>query len=161
MEKVYKSIETAVMSQYENRLKSTPRDTINMLDLLIEQNKTCNHEDKWSTDEIVGSFILLQFAGSDTSKEISSYFLNYLGSNQPMQEMLLKELDEQIYSNTFINYETLDKSPVFNMHVYEALRFFSPFTNTSPRKIVKECKLGKYHIKKGTNLVLPIGNMMI
>lgn len=75
--------------------------------------------------------------------------------------MLLKEVNMTIFSHEKLDYETLDSSPVFNMNINEALRFYSPFSNSSPRKIMKDCTLGKYKIKKGANLVWPIGNLMI
>lgn len=129
-----------------------------MLDLMIKQNK--NSEDKWTKEDIVGNFILLQFAGADTSKEVSTFFLNYLGSHPEHQEQILEAVNRDIFSDEVVNYDSMDKSAYFNMNVNEALRIYSPFTSINPRRLIKSVKVGKYILRKGSNVVIPVGNMM-
>lgn len=159
LNKIYKAIEECCMSQYKKRLENGPKNGgVNMLDLMIKQNQSS--ENKWTKEDIVGSFIFLQFAGADTSKEVSTFFLNYLGSHPEHQDKILEVVEKDIFCDNVVNFDSMDKNEYFNMNVNEALRMYSPFTNINPRKLVKTIKLGKYIFKKGTNIVIPVGNMM-
>jgi cytochrome P450 len=77
---MYAQITDTCWEQYNLRLKSGPKSGVNMLDLLISQQKS--GEITWTKDEIVGNFILLQFAGADTSRTISQTLTYYL-SDKP------------------------------------------------------------------------------
>jgi cytochrome P450 len=58
-----------------------------------------------------------------------------------------------------VNFGTYYESDFFNMVTKESLRMFNPFILSSPRRLYKNVKLGKYNFRKGTNLIIPILTM--
>jgi cytochrome P450 len=79
-DEIYKKIFDVCQEIYKGRLKSGSKGGLNMLDLMIAHKK--NEGGEWTMEEIVGFFILLQFAGADTSRTISQSLIYYL-SDKP------------------------------------------------------------------------------
>jgi cytochrome P450 len=68
-ERIYTEIEERAWKIYEKRLKTGPKGSLNMLDLMIENSEQTGKP--LTKYDITGYFILLQFAGADTSRTIS------------------------------------------------------------------------------------------
>jgi hypothetical protein len=82
IEVLYNNITNICYDQYLKRLKTGPsqKGGVNMLDLIIKQST--EQGVKRTKEDIVGLFILMQFAGADTSKGISAQLTNFL-SDKP------------------------------------------------------------------------------
>ena len=68
-DRLYEEIEERSWQIYQGRLKTGPKNHVNMLDLMILQSKELGKD--FTRYEVAGQFILLQFAGADTSRTIS------------------------------------------------------------------------------------------
>lgn len=95
-DRIYEEIEERSWQIYQERLKSGPKKEVNMLDLMISQSKELGKD--FSRYEVAGQFILLQFAGADTSRTISQTFIYYLSDKLEMQRKIFEEVSESIYS---------------------------------------------------------------
>ena len=88
---IYDQIQERCWWIYQQRLKSGPKKHVNMLDLLIEQNSTM--QKKLTKYDIVGVFVMFQFAGADTSRTISQSFTYFLSDKPELQKKILEDVD--------------------------------------------------------------------
>lgn len=156
-EGIYREIEERSWQIYQKRLQTGPKKDVNMLDLMIEQSKISGKE--LTRYEIAGQFILLQFAGADTSRTISQTFIYFLSDKPELQAKILEEVDARIYNESHIDFDALFNSEYFNMMTKESLRRFNPFITSSPRKLTQDITLGNLKLKKGLNLGFPVLTM--
>ena len=56
---------------------------------------------------------------------------------------------------SFSEYSTYENDEILGMFSKEALRLYGPAIMSFPRLVVKDFKLGKYNIKKGTQYFMP------
>jgi cytochrome P450 len=152
-------LEDAIYEFFLKRKEEGLKGTMNMMDLMIKQSQM----EKLTKKEIAGNTILLQFAGADTSKEISSYFMHFLSNNLDLQSKIYQALQKDIHHLSYeqLDYQGYDNSDYFNRCVKEALRMFVPFKAGNPKMAIKNFTLGKgkYKIKKGTRICMVLGSM--
>lgn len=122
---------------------------INILDMVVEDNKSLPHDKQWTDGEIAENLALIQFAGLDTIKNTFSTTVSYFSKNKK----ILKNLDEVLKNITREDYNTHEKLEEITL---ETLRLFSPIFTTTPRKFIKNCKIGGYKFRKGDFLVFPL-----
>lgn len=151
--KMYKELKKAAMDIYKRRLQEGGKEGVNMMDLMVAHNSNPENV-PWTEEEIVGNFILFQFAGVDTSKETTNTFVHYIAGKHKLQEEILKVLNDSIFKKKKeeIDFDVFDSSPEFNNYINEILRKFPPFYFTNTRTVMKPMKIGKYDILPGTAL---------
>ena len=158
----YNKIEEMCGQLYENRLKTGPKETPNLLDLMVSRNKELKEEGKeiLGKSEIVGDFIVLQFAGADTSIETSTTAIMILSKLKEEKEEFQK-ISDQIFEKkekgAFLVYDDLNSSERLEDYIFEILRMGAPFQITSPREFIKPTKIGKYHFREGDRIMIPNG----
>ena len=151
-----KKILDACNSMYKERARQRPEDrSCN----LIEHNLSCKEEETIDQDTVIGNLILFQMAGMDTSRQVSISSLHYLSKNSEMahqlRESVLNDLFDHNQKSSIGDYSNFDNSDFLNKFIMEALRIFGAFGLGLPRFAIKNFKLGKYRIYKGTRIIIP------
>lgn len=158
---IYAKLENACWDLVQERKKQGPKSTPNLLDLLIQFDEDRKAEGKppLTKYDIAGHFILLQFAGSDTSHEISSNSVYALSKNEEMKKAFINIVDsigggkDKDLRN--VSLEELEATPEYDNFCAELMRVLAPFAVLSPRELTKDIKLGKYQFRKGDRINIP------
>ena len=110
--------------------------------------------------EITGDFVLLQFAGVDTSKEIITSTIVTLAKEKNHQEAF-STISEEIFgkkgpsNQPTIDYEDICEHKLLEQYIKEAIRLGAPISNISPRQFIKPGKIGKINFRVGDRLEIP------
>ncbi len=153
-------IHRVILETY-NRRKTQPRDSlgVNLIDLMIKHNlhaqETGQTADILTDEEIIGCVITLQFASADTTKNLALNCLYYLGKNLGHQARICEEVFGHKLTAQETGYSDLDASTYLNNYLKECLRLFGPGVQSFDREVIKDFKLGRYTLQKGTIVVVP------
>jgi cytochrome P450 len=155
---LFEQIKEVCWTIYQERKQSGPKEQPNLLDLLIKLNeervKIGNPE--LTKSEIAGHFNLLQFAGSDTSHEMTSNIL-YLLSKMPEVRTNFVDMVDEIFNESQVpasefSCEDYQKHSKYELYCDEFMRVVVILPSMSPRELIKDVKLGKYQLKKGDRI---------
>lgn len=155
-----KKIHEVILETY-NRRKKQPVDKLgcNLIDLMIKHNLEAESagrkDDILSDEEIIGCIITLQFASADTTKNLTLNTLYFLGNNVKYQYELYSEIIRHKLNKPETGYMGLDASEYLNNFLKECLRLFGPGVQSFDREVIKDTKLGKYTLQKGTIVIVP------
>ncbi|WP_372748540.1 cytochrome P450 [Litorivivens sp.] len=105
----------------------------------------------FSDQDIVAHMSFLLFAAHDTTTSALSHLLYHLGQNPEMQQRLREEA--QAIGKDYLEYEDLDRMPLADAAVREALRLH-PSVMMMQRRTINDCEIGGYHIPANTILFL-------
>lgn len=146
-------IKKILAEEIDYRLKLPEQQLgVNVLDILIAHNRNATQDDILSKDEIISNCILFYVAGVDTSKNTSEFTLQYFARNTTLLESFNSQIASKISEESLRKYEIYEKNEMLQNFTKEALRLFSASSQLFPRLALKDFKLGKYSIRKGTNL---------
>ena len=155
-----KKIHEVILDTY-NRRKKQPVEKLgcNLIDLMIKHNLEAESagrkDDILSDEEIIGCIITLQFASADTTKNLTLNTLYFLGNNVKYQYELYSEIIRHKLNKPETGYMGLDSSEYLNNFLKECLRLFGPGVQSFDREVIKDTKLGKYTLQKGTIVIVP------
>ncbi|MBB3048309.1 cytochrome P450 [Litorivivens lipolytica] len=114
--------------------------------------KELNEDGEYFSDQdIVAHMSFLLFAAHDTTTSALSHMLYHLGQNPELRQRLREEA--QAIGKDYLEYEDLDKMPLADAAVREALRLH-PSVMMMQRRTIKDCEIGGYHIPANTILFL-------
>lgn len=154
----FDKIQNTCWEIYEDRKKTGPKDIPNLLDLLIllNQERSKIGKAEMTKTEIAGHFVLLQFAGSDTSHELTSNTIYYLSKTQDVREKFTQIVD-QVFAESQVGASDLtsqqyEKVSAFESYCDEFIRVFAPIPLLSIRELIKDITLGEYSLKKGDRI---------
>lgn len=156
----YERISDKCWEIYQSRKKSGPKSTPNLLDLLVSRDKDLRDQGKegLSKEDVVGDFLLLQFAAVDTSKEVSTHSIILL-SQLPHQLEAWKQIQRDVFekknSLESLSYEDLEGNQKLDKYVQEFIRLGAPAPGTTTRQVYRPLKLGKYNFRVGDMLIIP------
>ncbi|WP_372765168.1 cytochrome P450 [Litorivivens sp.] len=105
----------------------------------------------FSDQDIVAHMSFLLFAAHDTTTSALSHLLYHLGQNPEMQQRLREEA--QAIGKDYLEYEDLDRMPLADAAVREALRLH-PSVMMMQRRTINDCEIGGYHIPANTILFI-------
>lgn len=160
LQKEYAELRDKCWSLYQNRIVAGPKKDPNLLDLLITRNRELVEQGKpgLTKDEVVGDFLVLQFAGADTSLEISCASIMQL-RKLPDHQRIFQGFCDQAFKNKSeeegLDYQDTERDELFEQYILEFLRTGSPIPSTAPREFIKPTKLGKYHFRAGDRILVP------
>lgn len=101
----------------------------------------------FSDEDIVAHMSFLLFAAHDTTTSALSHLLFHLGQSPEWQQKLREEA--QSIGKEFLEYEDLDRMPLADAAVKEALRLH-PSVMMMQRRTIRDCEIGGYHIPANT-----------
>ena len=125
-----------------------------IFDRIADHNKKCRSEghldDLMKPANAMGNYNLFQIAGTDTSQNTTKMALCHM-ADKPELKQIIDDIDSQIYDgHGSTTSQKLAESEHLNMWIKEALRIHNPVTRLSFKHVIKDFKLGKYNIQKGT-----------
>ena len=142
------------MELYRNREKTGPAKGLNIIDLMIEENKSLPEDEKWSDDEIVGSVAFFQVAGADTTQFTIANLVHYIADNQKAQADL-REATKYIRGPD-VKAEDFEKGELISSAVQEIMRLCGSAPIAFPKVVKKSFKMGKYYFRKGDMIHMPL-----
>ena len=125
---------------------------INILDLLIKHNRSASGDEILSKDEIIQNCIVFYVAGVDTSKNTSEFSLQFFSRNQVEQGEFFDRIASKMQEKDLSVYESFESNIELQNYTKEILRLFSASSQLFPRLALRDFKIGKYKIVKGTYL---------
>ena len=155
--RLQRGINKIVTEQYKNRYNSANEEDLaenSILDIMVKLNKKSERETgkpQFSLEEICDNFEAFQFAGSDTSFQVSCSLITFISlpESKEYQERLSAELKTQLAGVENLDNDKLSSLKMLDMCVRETLRMANPAAQIFPREVVKDFKLCGYQIKKG------------
>ncbi|KAG9451183.1 hypothetical protein H6P81_011148 [Aristolochia fimbriata] len=124
--------------------------------MLAASNEESNKKDGacLTIDEIVDECKTFFFAGHETTSNLLTWAMFFLGSNQEWQTKLREEVRSVCGTSEIPDADKLSKLKLVTMVLYETLRLYSPVIFTE-RKTVSDLKLGNLVIPKDTMVTFP------
>ena len=152
---LYQKLEESLWNIYQKRKEAGPVGVPNLVDLLVQHNndKIKQGREPLSKREIAGHFILLQFAGADTSMEVTTTSLFRMAKEPRIQDLFLevvKRVEKEFHGEiTNMDYALIEKDEQLDDYIQEFLRIGAPVPLLSNRDFIKDTKIGKYQFRKG------------
>ena len=101
----------------------------------------------FSDDDIIAHISFLLFAAHDTTTSALTHLLYYLAQDPVTQQRLRDEA--QAIDKPFLDYDDLEKMPLTEVALKEALRLH-PSVMMMQRRTIRDCELGGYHVPANT-----------
>lgn len=151
-----KELEEDCFAKFKEREAGSPSKSLNIMDMLVAHNRDRIQHGKppLSPSEVAGNLLLFQLAGSDTSRGVSNNATRIMSQRQDVQDKL-REFADRIFGSKALDevaYDDYNGDPLLDTYFDEFMRLGSPFATMAARKVIKDFKLGKVTVKKGTML---------
>lgn len=148
-----------ILESVEKRRKLSKSERgINILDVMLNHNDTCQKGEELSDDDFIQNIFLFHITGYDTSNNITESLLKFLSFNgkiiDKMQNEELKKIFEKEGDKN--NYDSYFKSEYMNKFINEVLRLNPVLPLSIGRMAMRDVKVGPYKIYKGTQVIVPI-----
>ncbi|BAU01969.1 hypothetical protein VIGAN_11136000 [Vigna angularis var. angularis] len=123
-----------------------------MESMLLEFDGTNIHG--FDSDTIIkATAMALILGGTDTSSASNIWTLSLLLNNPGTLKKVMEEIDTHIGKERLVTESDTNKLVYLHAVVKESLRLYPPTPLNAPREFREDCKLGEYHVKKGTRLI--------
>ncbi|XP_055813111.1 xanthotoxin 5-hydroxylase CYP82C4-like [Solanum dulcamara] len=130
-------------------------DQSDFIDIMLSTLPEETMESGYDRDAIIKSTILiLVMTASESTAETLIWILSLLMNNTRSLKLAQDELDEHIGRNKWVEESDIKNLPCLQAIVKETLRLYPPGPLAGPREAIEDCYVGKYHIKKGTRLIV-------
>lgn len=139
-------LEDYIDARIEKKRDSDDRDFF----ALLARGET-RKADRFNNEELVDHLIFLMMAAHDTSTMTASTLFYYLAKNLAYQEKCRDEVFA--LGNGPIEYDDLDKLPLIEYGMQEALRLMPPLPYTT-RRAVKDVEFEGKRIRAGENVMI-------
>uniref|UniRef100_A0A914XTV3 Cytochrome P450 n=1 Tax=Panagrolaimus superbus TaxID=310955 RepID=A0A914XTV3_9BILA len=110
--------------------------------------------------QLINSLFDLWIAGQETTANTLIFSILYLLHNPEIQTKLHKELDAVIGSDRRINLSDKNSLIYVNAFINEVQRSVNLLPQNLLHRTLKDVKVGKYFIKKGTTIIPQISNVL-
>lgn len=129
--------------------------------MMLDWNQKCEEsgkpEEKYSNDSMIGLVQFFYSAGTDTSRTTLTSLLYYLGEQKEARKLVEQDLLENLLDKQWKNIDSTsrrdidwDRCSVLEQFIKEGQRMRGISTTLFYRTCVKDNKIGKIKIKKGT-----------
>ena len=136
---------------------------LNIIDMMIEYNKTAS-SDQLTYDDMIGNCNLFLIAGFDTTSTATNSMIFNLAHHKDIQQSTRSELAKlgiQNYSETNpVFLQSLDQSETLEKVIRESIRINPPAGFLLPKLILKDFTLGDYKFYKGDLIQIPTSALM-
>jgi len=122
----------------------------NLLNMLLKLRNKGNPEDLITDEEILGEFIGLFGAGTDTTSHLVGSAIYFLHRYPQIFEKVKKEIDEVFADLSKVDIESVNKMSYTTAFLKETLRCGGPTGCLFTRRAMKEDDLCGIKVKKGT-----------
>ncbi|PHT61360.1 Cytochrome 82G1 [Capsicum annuum] len=91
---------------------------------------------------------------SESTAETLIWALSLLMNDTQSLKLAQDELDVHVGRNRWVEESDIKNLPYLQAIVKETLRLYPPGPLSGPREAIEDCYVSKYHIKKGTRLIV-------
>lgn len=158
-ESMRKKMEEYIAKRKELLEKSAEeRNKFCLINMMLLYNASAEESKRLTMEEMVGNCNMFLIGGFDTTTTaVCSLF--YCLAKHPEVLKQLREQTKQL-DRPDITFEALDGCEILERVIKESLRVNPPAGLLFIRKIIKDFNLGKYKLRKGDKLFVPIGPIM-
>ena len=154
------SLKTQLLVRKKKLEQETKRNHLNLVDMLLDYNNHAPVDKKLSLEEMAGYCNSFLIAGLETSSITAKAMIYFLGKDKELQEQVRSEIKELNLDRADISLEDLDKCPLLDKLVHEALRVYTPSPVLFPREVMKDLKIGNIEFRKGDQINILVGPQM-
>ena len=154
--RLQKGFDKIIKDQYRKRynLREEELKDDSIIDIMVRLNKKAERETgkpEYTLEAICSHFGAFQFAGSDTSFQVSSSLTTFLAKpeNQVYQEKLWQELKTHLKGEETVDNDKLNSLKMLDCCFKETTRMANPVAHISTRMVAKDFKLCGYQLKRG------------
>ncbi|RDX71270.1 Cytochrome P450 82A4, partial [Mucuna pruriens] len=102
---------------------------------------------------IKGTAMAMILGGTDTSSANHMWTLSLLLNNPHTLQKVKEEIDTHVGKERLVTESDINKLVYLQAVIKESLRLYPPSPLSGPREFREDCKIGEYHVKKGTRLI--------
>lgn len=102
---------------------------------------------------------LQQLAGFETTANALSFTSYLLAKHQDVQQLLHAEIDAQIGFDNVPSWDRVAELTYLEQVVAESLRLYPPVTAFATRCCVDDVHIGKWHFRRGLNVMVAVWDM--
>ncbi|WMV46835.1 hypothetical protein MTR67_040220 [Solanum verrucosum] len=158
MKETYKEVDSVFDSWLKQHINSIrDGEQSDFIDIMLSTlpEETNMESAAYNRDAIIkATTLILIMTASESTAETLIWALSLLMNNIDSLKLAQNELDEQIGRNKWVEESDIKKLPYLQAIVKETLRLYPPGPLAGPREAIEDCYIGKYHIKKGTRLIV-------
>lgn len=151
--KAIKILDQIIFDIIDKRRKEgvSKSDLLSMLLDARDQDTGEAMDNRQLRDEVMTIFI----AGNETTANAMAWTLYLLSQNPEAEEKMLREIDEKLDAGVELNFQNVLGFQYVRQVIDESMRLFPPAWIVG-RRNTEDDEIGGYHIKKGTNVLMPI-----
>ncbi|KAK9073413.1 hypothetical protein SSX86_007737 [Deinandra increscens subsp. villosa] len=123
-----------------------------VIQILLEKQR---EDPKHYSDEIIKGLVQVSLsAGTDSSAGTLEWAFSLLLNHPEVLQKAQNEIDNYVGKDRFLKQSDIDHLPYLRCIVKEAMRLYPVAPLLVPHESSKDCKVGGYHVPKGTMLMV-------
>ncbi|CAD8112071.1 unnamed protein product [Paramecium sonneborni] len=134
--------------QERQKMQNKPADFLTAYIDTIQQNP------KLTEEHAIQQYILLIFAGIDTTSNLFGACCYALSVHPEWQIKLREEIKKQYQTYEQLNSENINMSNLITNFINECMRMYTPVPYLIEREVIKDHKVGDYFLKKNSQVQL-------
>lgn len=147
--------ETMIFERYNQRTQASNKGN-NLLDFMAAMNEKLSEEEKWKPRDIIGNIANFMSASAD-SMDMMCTSAEFFARDPALQDQIRQVFKDHMTPEGAVDPSAILRSSALDSIYNEMLRIFGPAAFLTPRFLTRDMKLGKYRLKKGTQVTLPTG----
>ncbi|KAM3326191.1 xanthotoxin 5-hydroxylase CYP82C4 [Capsicum chacoense] len=130
-------------------------DQSDFIDVMLSTLPEETMESGYSREAIIkATTLILIMTASESTAETLIWALSLLMNDTQSLKLAQDELDVHVGRNRWVEESDIKNLPYLQAIVKETLRLYPPGPLSGPREAIEDCYVSKYHIKKGTRLIV-------
>ncbi|ERM97993.1 hypothetical protein AMTR_s00117p00134960 [Amborella trichopoda] len=154
IDKKVRGILKGIIQRKEEAINSGTYNSHDLLGLLLESNRTNDHKNRMTMEDVVEECKLFYFAGHETTSMLLTWTMVVLSKHPTWQERARDEVLQLVGSSTPPTLDQLSHLKIVNMILHEVLRLYPPIL-LIVRETYKKINAGGLDFPPGIQLALP------
>ncbi|XP_006889677.1 PREDICTED: cytochrome P450 3A12-like isoform X2 [Elephantulus edwardii] len=144
----------SVKRMKEERLKENKKNRVDLLQLMIDSQKSKETHKALTDLELVAQSIIFIFAGYETTSTTLCFLMHLLATNPDAQQKLHEEIDAILPNKAPPTYDAVFQMEYLDMVLNETLRLY-PIAGRLERVCKKDVEINGVNIPKGSVVMVP------
>ncbi|KAL1568070.1 dimethylnonatriene synthase-like [Salvia divinorum] len=158
MKQTFKEVDNVlegwVQERIHTRKQNNDQSVSDFMDVMLKSIEENEMVDGYTRETVIKATILmLIMTGSESTSETIIWAISLLLSNPRTLKLAQDEIDKIVGRDRFVQESDIQNLPYLQAIYKETLRLYPPGPLSGPREALEDCRIGKYHIPKGTRLV--------
>ncbi|MCD9639910.1 hypothetical protein HAX54_024864 [Datura stramonium] len=144
-----------IQKRKDSHIINSTDDQSDFIDVMLSTLPEGNMDSGYDRDAVIkATTLILIMTASESTAETLIWALSLLLNDTRSLKLAQDELDERIGRNRWVEESDIKNLPYLQAIIKETLRLYPPGPLSGPREAIEDCYIGKYHIKKGTRLIV-------